>query len=327
MASPAPAPAPRSLDRRSGDRRDPALLAAALARPGTRVLDVAADRVHHPVDDGEVRRLRWHAPEPPEAPGSGNDLHIFLAQDDLGTAYLARLLPPTASSAPSGPSQASGADGGPGWVPLREVASWLGPLEAELGMTAVGMARWHGRHGFCPGCGAPSEPAAAGWVRRCTADGSEHFPRTDPAVIVAVVDAADRLLLGRGPTFKQGWVSVLAGFVEPGETLEGAVIREIAEEVGVVVGDVTYAGSQPWPFPSSLMIGFTARARESALTPDPEEIAEVDWYSRERLAAEVGAGRLGIPGRLSIARRLIEGWYGGPLRQHREPTTIRTDLS
>lgn len=313
MPGTAPDPSPRPpLDRGSALRRQPDLLSAALADPATRVLDVAGDRLPVGADPGGAsarsRALRWTAP----AAGAAETTYAYLGRDDAGIAHVARLLP----SVP---------DGATDWAGLREIGAWLAPVESELAMTAVGLARWHARHGFCPGCGAPTEPRAAGWVRRCTAEGSEHFPRTDPAVIVAIVDPADRLLLGRGPTFKQGWVSVLAGFVEPGETLEAAVVREMAEEVGLVVGQMRYVASQPWPFPASLMLGFTARASDDRLRPDPEELAEVAWYTRERLAADLQAGRLGIPGRLSIARRLIEDWYGGPLRQAREVGTIRTE--
>lgn len=326
-----------ALDRRADERRTPGLLDAILRTEATRVLDVAGDRmpaVSRP-DGGRARRLGWRAPRDGEAQIGGSAAtgedgahvrHVFLGRDADGTAYVAALHPPQPAGATRAGTPLAGAADPPGdWAGLREIGAWLAGLDADAAMTAVGLARWHARQGFCPGCGSATTPVAAGWVRRCVADGTEHFPRTDPAVIVAVVDPADRLLLGRGPTFKEHWVSVLAGFVEPGETLEGAVVREMAEEVGLVVRDVTYVGSQPWPFPASIMLGFRARATEAALRPDPSEIAEVDWYSRERLAAEIGAGRLGIPGRLSIARRLIEDWYGGPLRQRRAPGTVRTD--
>ena len=332
-----------TLDRRADERRTAGLLDAVLATTTTRVLDVIGDRL--PVapasppapgsagggSDARARRLTWRAPVPGEAARGWG--HVFLGRDQAATAYVAALrdagegIDPTAPASPTAPTTAT-APTTPAtehWAGLREVGAWLDGLDYEAAMTAVGLARWHARHGFCPRCGSPAQPVAAGWVRRCTAEGSEQFPRTDPAVIVAITDPQDRLLLGRGPTFKERWVSVLAGFVEPGETLEAAVVREMAEEVGLTLGEVTYVGSQPWPFPASLMLGFTARATDAALRPDPQEIAEVAWYTREQLATEIGSGRLGIPGRLSIARRLIEDWYGGPLRQRREPASIRSD--
>ncbi|WP_338089040.1 NAD(+) diphosphatase [Phycicoccus endophyticus] len=157
-------------------------------------------------------------------------------------------------------------------------------------------------------------PVLAGWVRRCPADGSDHYPRTDVAVIMAVVDDDDRLLLARGRGFRSGGMSVLAGFVEPGETLAAAVVREVGEEVGVEVEEVTYLGDQPWPFPSSLMVGFRARARSTALRLQEDEIAAARWFTRDELAAAVADGSLVIPGRVSIARRLLEHWYGGRLQ-------------
>jgi len=149
----------------------------------------------------------------------------------------------------------------------------------------------------------------------CPRDGSEHYPRTDPAVIMAVTDAADRLLLARSPHWPEGRLSVLAGFVEPGESLEAAVAREVFEEVGVVVEQIRYLGSQPWPFPSSLMVGFTSRAVDPTLHLDMEEIVEAVWVARTELGEMMRAGRFGISPTVSISRRIIEQWYGGPIDQ------------
>jgi NAD+ diphosphatase len=144
-------------------------------------------------------------------------------------------------------------------------------------------------------------------------DGSEHYPRTDPAVIMAVVDADDRLLLGRQASWPEGRFSTLAGFVEPGESLESAVRREVAEEVGIAVGAVRYLGSQPWPFPSSLMLGFTARAESTTVVRGDGEIAEARWYTRPELLADIRSGHFHVGPSISISRRLIEHWYGGEL--------------
>ena len=153
----------------------------------------------------------------------------------------------------------------------------------------------------------------AGWVRTCTEDGSEHYPRTDPAVIMAVVDEHDRLLLAHPSAWAVGRYSTLAGFVEPGESLEHAVRREVAEETGVVVGPVSYAGSQPWPFPASLMVAFVGRALTSEVRVDGVEVELARWFTRDELAAAVVGGQVVPPSTSSIARALIEDWFGGPL--------------
>ncbi len=167
----------------------------------------------------------------------------------------------------------------PGTATLREVGAHVDDLGAALFAATLALANWHRVHGFCPRCGSRTEPVQAGWVRRCVTDGSEHYPRTDAAVIMAVVDDDDRLLLARGRGFRTRGMSVLAGFVEPGETLAGAVAREVAEEVGVEVDDVRYLGDQPWPFPSSLMVGFTAHARGTDLRLQEDEIAAARWFT------------------------------------------------
>src|SRR5699024_49666 len=162
-----------------------------------------------------------------------------------------------------------------------------------------------------PLCGGLLEPDVGGWVLRCREDGTEHFPRTDPAVIMAVRDDADRLLLARNTNFRGRFHSVLAGFVEPGESLENAVAREVAEEVGVRVEEVEYVGSQSWPFPRSLMLGYRAWAPHGdQLTLQEEEIVEARWFSREELAAELAAGQIELPGPASMGRALIDDWFG-----------------
>ena len=152
-----------------------------------------------------------------------------------------------------------------------------------------------------------------GWVRRCIAEDRDLYPRTDPAVIMAVVDEADRLLLARSPAWPENRRSVLAGFVEPGESLEAAVRREVGEEVGLTIGDVTYSGSQAWPFPASLMVGFVAHADTEDVHLDTREIAAAEWYDRDEVRAAVAAGTIALPGRMSIARRHIETWLGSSI--------------
>ena len=201
------------------------------------------------------------------------------------------------------------------WGNLRTVATSLSDRDTGLFTEALAIANWHAVNTHCPRCGTPTVVEQAGWVRRCFEDGSEVFPRTDPAVIVTVLDADDRLLLGSNAMWEQSRYSLLAGFVEPGESFESAVQREIFEEAGIRVVDPQYKGSQPWPFPASVMVGFTARLADdqaaSALDPDGEEILDLRWFSREELwhARE----QVILPGRASIARALIEDWYGGSL--------------
>jgi NAD+ diphosphatase len=198
---------------------------------------------------------------------------------------------------------------------LREVALLLGARDAGLVVNAVALANWHVTHTHCPRCGAATRVVSAGHTRVCVVDGSEHYPRTDPAVIMAVVDADDRLLIGRQAAWPEGRFSTLAGFVEPGESLEQAVRREVREEVGVEIGEVDYLGSQPWPFPSSLMLGFVAQAKTVEIDRGDGEIAEARWFTRDGLRTDVRSGRVLLSPPVSIARRLIEHWYGEPITE------------
>lgn len=196
---------------------------------------------------------------------------------------------------------------------LREVGAVLSDRDAGLLVHAVGVTNWHATHVRCPRCGVPTTPVKGGSVRQCEVDGSEHFPRTDPAVIMLVTDGADRCVLGRQPVWPPGRFSTLAGFVEPGESAEQAVVREVLEEVGLPVRDVRYTGSQPWPFPSSLMLGFTAVC-DGDLEPlaADGELDDARWFTRDELrGAALWDGREGpvmLPTPVSIAYRLITDW-------------------
>ena len=207
------------------------------------------------------------------------------------------------------------------WVGLRDAAAGLPAPETGLFVEALAISNWHATHTHCPRCGHRTESVDGGWVRRCPADESLHYPRTDPAIIVTVTDEEDRLLLGSSAAWPQNRFSTLAGFVEPGESLEAAVVREVEEESGIVVHSPTYLGSQPWPFPASLMLGFTAKASHALPVPDGVEIRDVRWFSREELFAGLKEERLTVASGASIARALIEHWYGGPLDE--EPSAGR----
>lgn len=276
--------------------------------PLTRVVELGGGRAEVVESDGGCALL-MRSPAEPDA----SRLVVFLGQDGDGTAYLG-VVGEVREDGESHPPAARQ------WRTLREVGALLSDRDAGIFATMQGLANWHVAHTHCTRCGTPTKPDHAGWIRRCLRDGTEHYPRTDPAVIMAVTDAQDRLLLARSPHWPDGRLSVLAGFVEPGESLEAAVAREVFEEVGVVVEQVRYLGNQPWPFPASLMVGFFARAVDPRLTLDPEEIAEAVWVSREELAEMVLAGSFGISPTVSIARRMIEHWYGGPIDQLLEST-------
>jgi NAD+ diphosphatase len=188
---------------------------------------------------------------------------------------------------------------------LRDVGHLLSDRDAGLLVHAVGLANWHASHPRCPRCGAPTESVRGGAVRRCPEDGSEHFPRTDPAMIVLVTDGGDRCVLGRQAIWPAGRFSTLAGFVEPGESAEQAVVREVMEETGIVVRDVVYKASQPWPFPASLMLGFYAICDPDAVpVPRDGELEDARWFTKD----ELRDGRSMLPTPVSIAWKLITDW-------------------
>jgi NAD+ diphosphatase len=314
-------PLSRTVTDRAADRRgDEGLLTALIDDDSTRVLLVSGGRVVTRTR-GRRRTLALYSPQEAalRAPtGSLEDRWAFLGYDDAdqvpgaapgeprpdGPAYLAHHVPEDGTAAlPPGHV----------WTALREVGSELSARDAGLATAAVALYEWHVRHPRCPRCGEATLPVQGGWVRRCPADGSDHYPRTDPAVIMAVVDDADRLLLASSTAWPEHRFSTLAGFVEPGESVEHAIRREVREESAVVVGDVEYRGSQPWPFPASLMLGFRAKALTTDITVDGDELRAARWFDRDTLRAEVAAGTVALPPGTSIARALIEDWFGGEL--------------
>ena len=193
---------------------------------------------------------------------------------------------------------------------LREVGGHLTDSELDIAAAATAILRWHQLEPLCPRCGVRTEVINGGFARHCPSCGQALSPRTDPAVIVGVVDADDRLLLGGQAHWGQR-VSVLAGFVEAGESAEQAIHREVAEEVDVTLDELHYFGSQPWPFPRSLMLGYFARATSTAINVDTDELSHAAWYTREQLSDRLDAGDLGLPGPSSIASRMIQAWRNG----------------
>ena len=294
-----------TLDRAGHRRTEPELVEKLLADPATRVAVIVGESMD------VLRPSGPHAPAElvlrPPVPDDRHRLAFFLGEELMSgeggqpggvtVSYLAIVGDPTEAGHDS-------------WATLRATGEELSDRDAGIFTTTQALANWHASHPFCPRCGSATVPAQAGWVRRCEREGSEHYPRTDPAVIMAVVDDDDRLLLGRGAQWPEGRFSVLAGFVEPGESFEAAVAREVDEEVGVAVTDVTYLGNQPWPFPSSDMIGFTARATSTELHPDQVEMAEARWFSRDEYIEALRNNEIRTPSGISIAQRLIEHWLG-----------------
>lgn len=273
-------------DRRSDVRVDDDQVDRAWDDARSRVAVIGG---HQVATDGEG--LRWLAPQ--DAP---DGQRIYLGQVD-GRAWFAVAVDEVPEA----------------YAPrtLREMAVRLSETDAGLVVHAVGIANWHRRNAFCARCGQPSAPAQGGHIRTCLSCGAHHFPRTDPAVIMLITDDDGRALLGRHPNWPEGRYSTLAGFLEPGESLEDAVRREVTEETGIHVGDVSYAASQPWPFPASLMVGFFGRAKSHDVHVDGEEIEHARWFTRDEVTDLSRAGGLGLPGTLSISRWLIENWHGG----------------
>jgi len=301
------------LDRAAELRGDAATLARLLAADTTRVLPVWRGKPAIGPGDAALAAVRADDGIFEDA----NEAAVFLGRDGAG-AWFARDISAWVPADPSDtlndffdPSEQKHPAMAPGarFVELRGAMTALTPLEAEVAATAKAVLGWHASHRFCSNCGTRSEMAEAGWQRRCPSCGTRHFPRTDPVVIMLVV-RGNRLLVGRSPHWPEAMYSLLAGFIEPGETLEAAVRREVFEETAVRVGDVRYLACQPWPFPSSLMFGCLGEAETEEITLDPVELADAMWLSREEVA-EVLRGahpRIGPPRKGAVARFLIEAW-------------------
>ena len=276
------------LDRADRLRTDPEAFAAAIADP--RATCLLLDGID-PVP-GSGGGLMWEALDPADERAL-----LLLGIDDSGAPRFVR-------------EAHGGARVDARSRTVMRLLPMLSPEEAALYGGARSLVDWHARHRFCAVCGSPTELFRGGWGRRCASCGAEHFPRVDPVVIM-LAEYEGRVLLGRQPGFPPGFFSALAGFVEPGESLEEAVARELFEEAGIAVFDVSYVASQPWPFPSSLMIGCRAVARGAALTIDTTELEAAMWVDRAEgraaLAGDMGASFMAPPP-LAIARYLLEDW-------------------
>lgn len=315
--------APR-LDRHDQERQDSAWLTNVWQKPSTRVLyldrgkaplcednDAATDM---PDDSGP--RLLLSTPQ-----GKLPDDAIYVGEvsDEDSAAFSEGTAPGHVVAVPM---NSSAADNGHTlhprtdvWESLRTVGHLLPAVEAELLTHATALSAWHASSAFCPACGGVTEVRSSGWARMCTQCDAVHFPRTDPAVITAVIGADDCLLLGSAVRWDSRRYSTFAGFVEAGESLESAIVREVKEEAGVTVERVEYLSSQAWPFPRSLMLGFLAHTTDACATADQEEIREVRWFTREQLREDVTNGTIALPPRSSISHALIAHWYGETLPQ------------
>jgi NAD+ diphosphatase len=261
-----------------------------------------------------VRSVDGTVPWVPSAQVTGDGTRVLLGERD-GRVWFGYVVD-------AGHAQRERVEGeGEGWVGIRDLLPHLagaGVEQAPLVFHAIGLAEWLFATRFCPRCGGRLEPRLAGHELECTDCHRRQFPRTDPAVIMAITHGEpgapdEALLLGRQDVWPSGRYSTLAGFLEPGEALEDAVRREVSEETGVVVGEVTYFGNQPWPLPASLMLGFRGRALSRDIRVDGVEMQDARWFTRDVMRDETAAGTLVLPGGVSISRSLVEDWYGGPL--------------
>lgn len=305
------------LDRQSERRDDADYVAAMMKDAEARTFVISGDNVVLERDSDGYRSLYTFA----EAADIGAAREtVFLGHDGVGAVFATLLSdgPQDLGPDPVQLSRAYRGAAGQGFgqqrIDLRTIATQglVSAKQAGRLAQAKSLLYWHSRHRFCSNCGAPTQMAAAGWKRLCAACKSEHFPRTDPVVIMLAVDG-EQCLLGRQPRFPKNMYSALAGFVESGETLEGAVRREIREEAGIETGRVTYMASQPWPFPCTLMIGCLAEAETRKIKIDETELEDARWFSREEALAMVEGrhSELFCPPKLAIAHHLMAAWARG----------------
>lgn len=292
------------LDRASQRRSDAGWLSSLLDDPATRVLPLIG--LKPLVGDCSAPQLEWQPVDPWRPMLNAGATLVFLGLGE-GRAHFAL----DASAGEGSAEEAATID-------VRNLAATIGGGEAAILAEARALVDWHARHRFCAQCGSASEPASGGWVRRCPKCRAHHYPRVDPVVIMLAVKG-ERCLLGRGRRRVGTRYSCLAGFVEPGETLEEAVRREVLEESGIRVGRVRYLASQPWPFPSTLMVGLLAEALSETITVDPEELAEAAWFERDEVRAMVARSQSDrtipgvptLPPPLAIGHQIARRWAFG----------------
>jgi NAD+ diphosphatase len=293
------------LDRASERRRDTVWIRSLLDDPAARILPLCELR---PLIRGEaVPELDWQPVEPWRERIARGATCIFLGLDDARPYF----------AVDGGPAEAAGV-GEPGPIDARTLAPLLSGGEAAILAEARSLIDWHARHRFCAQCGSPTNVESAGWVRRCPECKASHYPRSDPVTIMLAV-RGDYGLLGRGRRRPGARFSCLAGFMEPGETLEESVRREVHEESGIRVGRVKYLACQPWPFPSSLMMGFLCEALSEEIAVDPEELAEARWFHRDEIRVMVARAANGpddptqvsVPGPVAIAHHICRRWSNG----------------
>ena len=317
-----------AVDRDNDARAEAGLFERLWADAGTRALPLRKGKVllATPLAEGDTPRLLLLAPADLPAVQPASALLVYLgrsldadAAEPVGTALVAVPLDEE-QAALLEPDESR-------WVGLREYATLLSDRDTGILTESLGILHWHDSHPHCPRCGAATDVRSGGWVRHCPVDGSQVFPRTDAAVIVLITDELDRVLLGSNAMWEANRYSLLAGFVEPGESFESAVVREVFEESGMRVADPVYQGSQPWPFPASIMVGFTARLADGQLSgglvPDGTEILDLRWFTRAELS-DPDNGII-LPGPSSIARALIDDWLGRPpvVTNEAEPEPVR----
>ena len=290
------------LDRASLRRTDEAWLAARRADPSSWAIALWNGEALGERDETAARLARLPMGLADEL-APGDERMLFLGVDTKACAVFAIDLEGAADPA-AGPLAGRGV-----FVGLRELAAKAPADEAAIAATARAMFEWRRRHRFCSVCGQPSRPVEGGWKRVCPACGAEHFPRTDPVAIMLPV-AGERCLLGRNARFPEGMFSALAGFVEPGETVEEACARELMEEVGLKAVSVAYHSCQPWPFPSSLMIGLIAQVEAAEARPDQTELVEARWFTRAEAKLLMARKLEGLfcPPPFAIAHQLIKTW-------------------
>jgi len=307
--------APETLDRDYLRRDDPLLFDQLWAEPATRVLAVHKGKVLLHADSTAATGLLSLLPVD-QVPSAQFRVYLgktLIAQGEepAGTQVVLAVLSDNAANQLQPDADA--------WRDLRRAGFGLSDRDANLYAVALAVTNFHDSHRHCHSCGQPTVIEQVGWSRRCFADNRQVFPRTDPAIIVAVTDSEDRILLGSQGVWEHNRWSILAGFVEAGESLTAAVAREVYEEAGIRVGQVHYLGSQAWPFPYSLMVGFEAKLAEDQLadgiTPDGDEIVKLQWFTRDQILDGHRTGSMIMPGPLSIARAIIEHWLGGALHE------------